>query len=1012
MRRNVLHGQIRAAHPTTVDRCGCGECLNSSPDVVNVYAGLGTDVDGQQDWVNYSPSNVCALRGSRVRLSCTLKPPHDSVTAAIWTKSAYTKSNLCPYTNYRGKVQCVYSNSKDTHSLTLTQVTEADKNIYYCRFTTKCGYYSCVDKIWTGTPGVQLDVTDLQVETNQRVKEGDSVTLTCKTTCRLTEETTFIWYRNTQRFTKGRITLNQLHLLSVSRDDSGVYRCAAAVRGSERLLSSPNVYLNVEYDDQMGWGVNYNPSYVCALRGSTVRISSTIKYPKDHVVNKAVWTKTAVIDGEPPDLCLDPENRRGVQCHSENKDTHSITLTDVTEADKHIYYCRFITDCGYNCKNNVWRGIPGVQLDVTDLQVETNQRVKEGDSVTLTCKTTCSLTEETTFIWYRNTQRFTKGIKTLNQLHLQSVSRDDSGVYRCAAVRGSERLSSPDVYLIVDDVDGQQVWGVNYSPSYVCALRGSTVRITCTLKYPSGYVFNKAFWTKAVESQVEHPNLCLDPAYKRGVCQSENENPFSITLTDVTEADKHIYYCRFTTDKDGKWTGVPGVQLDVTDLQVETNQKVKVGDSVTLTCKTTCSLTEETTFIWYRNTQRFTKGRITLNQLHLQSVSRDDSGVYRCDAVRGSERLLSSPDVYLSVEYPPEKTSASISGSGEIMEGDSVNLTCSSESNPPVYNYNWFKGEKLVGSGQIYNITSIKSDHSGEYKCKSRNKHGHKYSDAVMLNVMYSARNVVASISGSGEIMEGDSVNLTCSSESNPPVQEYSWFKGEEFIRSGQIYSITSIRSDHSGEYKCKSRNKHEEKDSDAVVLNVMYAPRNVVASISGSGEIMEGDSVNLTCSSESNPPVHNYSWFKVNEPSSVGSGQMYSINNINSRHSGWFYCEAQNEVGSQRSAAVSVTVTGAQVLAVYYGTVAGFGGLSIIIFIILCIRKRRRDLTAEDIKQKQTADSSDDTYTALNPESRTSDDIYNTIRSDQCRAADGVYTTLELQSRSSEYDTLTVNRH
>ncbi|XP_073670406.1 B-cell receptor CD22-like isoform X9 [Paramisgurnus dabryanus] len=840
MRRNVLHGQIRAAHPTTVDRCGCGECLNSSPDVVNVYAGLGTDVDGQQDWVNYSPSNVCALRGSRVRLSCTLKPPHDSVTAAIWTKSAYTKSNLCPYTNYRGKVQCVYSNSKDTHSLTLTQVTEADKNIYYCRFTTKCGYYSCVDKIWTGTPGVQLDVTDLQVETNQRVKEGDSVTLTCKTTCRLTEETTFIWYRNTQRFTKGRITLNQLHLLSVSRDDSGVYRCAAAVRGSERLLSSPNVYLNVEYDDQMGWGVNYNPSYVCALRGSTVRISSTIKYPKDHVVNKAVWTKTAVIDGEPPDLCLDPENRRGVQCHSENKDTHSITLTDVTEADKHIYYCRFITDCGYNCKNNVWRGIPGVQLDVTDLQVETNQRVKEGDSVTLTCKTTCSLTEETTFIWYRNTQRFTKGIKTLNQLHLQSVSRDDSGVYRCAAVRGSERLSSPDVYLIVDDVDGQQVWGVNYSPSYVCALRGSTVRITCTLKYPSGYVFNKAFWTKAVESQVEHPNLCLDPAYKRGVCQSENENPFSITLTDVTEADKHIYYCRFTTDKDGKWTGVPGVQLDVTDLQVETNQKVKVGDSVTLTCKTTCSLTEETTFIWYRNTQRFTKGRITLNQLHLQSVSRDDSGVYRCDAVRGSERLLSSPDVYLSVEY----------------------------------------------------------------------------------------------------------------------------------------------------------------------------APRNVVASISGSGEIMEGDSVNLTCSSESNPPVHNYSWFKVNEPSSVGSGQMYSINNINSRHSGWFYCEAQNEVGSQRSAAVSVTVTGAQVLAVYYGTVAGFGGLSIIIFIILCIRKRRRDLTAEDIKQKQTADSSDDTYTALNPESRTSDDIYNTIRSDQCRAADGVYTTLELQSRSSEYDTLTVNRH
>nr|XP_055062382.1 B-cell receptor CD22-like [Misgurnus anguillicaudatus] len=567
--------------------------------------------------------------------------------------------------------------------------------------------------------------------------------------------------------------------------------------------------------------------------------------------------------------------------------------------------------------------------------------------------------------------------------------------------------------LMTADVDGQQGWGVNYSPSYVCALRGSTVKITCTIKYPYGHVVNKVFWTNTPYG--EPPDLCLDPENRRGVqCHSENKDTYSITLTDVTEADKHIYYCRFITDQEGgKYTGVPGVQLDVTDLQVETNQRVKEGDSVTLTCKTTCSLTEETTFIWYRNTQIFTKGIKTLNQLHLQSVSRDDSGVYRCDAVRGSERLLSS-SLYLNVEYPPEKTSVSISRSGEIMEGDSVTLTCSSESNPPVQIYSWFKGEKLIRYGQIYSITSIRSDQSGKYKCKSRNKHGEEDSDAVMLNVMYAPRNVVASISGSGEIMEGDSVNLTCSSESNPPVQEYTWFKGE-IIRSGQIYSITSIRSDHSGEYKCKSRNKHGEKDSDAVMLNVMYAPRNVVASISGSGEIMEGDSVNLTCSSESNPPVQIYSWFKVNETSSVGSGQTYSITNFNSSHSGWFYCEAQNEVGSQRSDAVSVTVTGVHGFALYtlYGILAGCGALIfIIIFIILFMLKCRRDRTAEDIKQKQTADLSDDTYTALNPESRTSDDIYNTIRSDQCRAADGVYTTLELQSRSSEYDTLTVNRH
>ncbi len=77
------------------------------------------------------------------------------------------------------------------------------------------------------------------------------------------------------------------------------------------------------------------------------------------------------------------------------------------------------------------------------------------------------------------------------------------------------------------------------------------------------------------------------------------------------------------------------------------------------------------------------------------------------------------------------------------------------------------------------------------------------------------------SISPSGEIVEGDSVTLICSSDSNPPA-EISWFKGRTFLGSGRIYSISNIRYDHSGEYKCKSINKHGDKYSDAVTLNIM----------------------------------------------------------------------------------------------------------------------------------------------------------------------------------------------
>ncbi|KAL0202623.1 hypothetical protein M9458_000641, partial [Cirrhinus mrigala] len=91
---------------------------------------------------------------------------------------------------------------------------------------------------------------------------------------------------------------------------------------------------------------------------------------------------------------------------------------------------------------------------------------------------------------------------------------------------------------------------------------------------------------------------------------------------------------------------------------------------------------------------------------------------------------------------------------------------------------------------------------------------------------------------------------------------------------------------------------------SPAVHLNVMYPPKNVLVSIIQSAQFWEGDSVTLICSSDANPPALNFSWFKENQSSAVGSGQSFSA-----LQSGRFYCEAHNQHGSQRSDAVAVTV-------------------------------------------------------------------------------------------------------
>ncbi|KAL6482104.1 hypothetical protein MHYP_G00101840 [Metynnis hypsauchen] len=190
------------------------------------------------------------------------------------------------------------------------------------------------------------------------------------------------------------------------------------------------------------------------------------------------------------------------------------------------------------------------------------------------------------------------------------------------------------------------------------------------------------------------------------------------------KTDEHEYCVRIKTDQEKqRYLGRPGVTLTVTELHVEAPEEVTEGETADLTCNTTCSLTDPT-FIWYKDGRPLTTKTIKNNQLHLQTVSSEDAGSYSC-AVRGSQHLRSTAHS-LRVRYPPKNVSVSISPFGEIVEDSSVTLTCSSDGNPPVKIYIWFKeGEtSSVGSGQNYSIINITADHTGLYYCVAQNDLG------------------------------------------------------------------------------------------------------------------------------------------------------------------------------------------------------------------------------------------------------------------------------------------------
>ncbi|KAG7316128.1 hypothetical protein KOW79_020994 [Hemibagrus wyckioides] len=280
-------------------------------------------------------------------------------------------------------------------------------------------------------------------------------------------------------------------------------------------------------------------------------------------------------------------------------------------------------------------------------------------------------------------------------------------------------------------------WSKNYNQENLCALKGSTVIMNLTYTHPTGLTVKDRFWIINPAPGKEPTDLRNEPGYSGRVQYLEHgQNHFSLRLSDVKETDEHMYCVRVLGEKKrtkDKYLFYPGVTLTVTELRVETPENVVEGNKTVLVCNTTCSLSETPAFIWYKN-DRLIDTKNSNNTLTLQPTKAGDAGRYNC-AVRGYD-LLRSPARTLSVRYRPKNVSVSISPSGEIVEGSSVTLTCSSDANPPVQMYKWFKGTTSVGNEKTMNISKISSEDSGEYKCKCSNEIGYQYSNSVTLNVV------------------------------------------------------------------------------------------------------------------------------------------------------------------------------------------------------------------------------------------------------------------------------------
>ncbi|KAL3980380.1 succinate dehydrogenase (ubiquinone) flavoprotein subunit [Sarotherodon galilaeus] len=344
-------------------------------------------------------------------------------------------------------------------------------------------------------------------------------------------------------------------------------------------------------------------------------------------------------------------------------------------------------------------------------------------------------------------------------------------------------------------------------------------------------------------------------------------------------------------------------------VSVSPSGPVPENSNVSLTCSSNANPAVRN-YTWYRADG----GQETLigtgTSLNIK-VSRDRRTFF-CKA-ENEIGVGRSSSVQIDVQYSPKNIAISVSPSGPVPENSNVSLTCSSNANPAVRNYTWYRAdgdqETLIGTGTSLNIQVSRDRRT--FFCKAENEIGVGRSSSIQIDVQYSPKNITVSVSPSGPVPENSNVSLTCSSNANPAVRNYTWYRAdgdqETLIGTGTSLNIQVSRDIRS--FFCKAENEIGVGRSSSIQIDVQYSPKNITVSVSPSGPVPENSNVSLTCSSNANPAVRNYTWYRADgdQETLIGTGTSLNIQVLRNRRT--FFCKAENEIGVGRSSSIQIDV-------------------------------------------------------------------------------------------------------
>ncbi|KAM4580603.1 B-cell receptor CD22 isoform 2-T2 [Odontesthes bonariensis] len=452
----------------------------------------------------------------------------------------------------------------------------------------------------------------------------------------------------------------------------------------------------------------------------------------------------------------------------------------------------------------------------------------------------------------------------------------------------------------------------------------------------------------------------------------------SVQIRGVKLSDAGQYHFRFETDQPlGRWTSPDTVTLQVTDLQVKAHparpaNMFGFGETVYVSCQASGCAALGRSLALYRNGLNLGSYE---KWMIINRFDQQHTGAYTCRPI--PPQNVQSPSLSLTLGHSPYSTSIAVFPVGEVSEGGSVTLTCSSDAAPPVESFAWFKD---MESGSIpdsfsprLHLSYLKYTDKGEYYCVARNSLGTDRSRSLLLNVTYSPKNTHVLMSPQRDIKEGSYVNLNCVSHSNPPPSRYAWYRilGDQVMTNGHFQNLTfpSVRAHHAGQYYCIASNRLGSQTSPVATLTVLYPPKNTSVLARPSSVVDAGRPLTLTCSSQANPAVDNFTWHRLAldggsvQSWSTKSGPVFTFSEVGTGESGQYYCEARNRIGAHSSPVLTVRVRGRlKVIALASAVGVSAGLITLTVAIMISKNMHRVDTDSVEDANKRPSVSTDTT--------------------------------------------------